>query len=94
MQIKWFSDALSDLIEIRNYIAEDKPQAAQDVADRIIKGVDLLKENPGIGRPGRVPHTKELVISGTPYIVPYRVKEDVVEVLRVFHGAMKWPKKF
>jgi toxin ParE1/3/4 len=43
------------------------------------------------GRPGRWPGTRELIIPGTPYIVPYRVKGPVVEILRVFHGARRWP---
>jgi addiction module RelE/StbE family toxin len=94
MQIKWFSDALSDLIEIRNYIKLDKPQTAQDIAKRIIQTVDLLKDNPKMGRHGRIENTRELVISGTPYIIPYIIKEDIIIILRVLHGAMKWTKKF
>lgn len=74
MQIKWFSDALSDLIEIRNYIKSDKPQTAQNVAKRIIQTVDLLKDNPKMGRQGRRENTRELIISGTPYIIPYMIK--------------------
>ena len=46
-----------------------------------------------MGRPGRVPKTRELVVSGTPYLVIYRVKNDRLEVLRVFHGARQWPQK-
>ena len=47
---------------------------------------------PGYWETGRVPNTKELIISDTPYIVPYRVKNNTIEILRVFHCAMKWPK--
>ena len=53
--------------------------------------VELLATHPASGRIGRVPGTRELVITGTPYIVPYRVRGDAVEILRVFHGARKWP---
>jgi toxin ParE1/3/4 len=47
-----------------------------------------------MGRPGRVKGTRELVIVGTPYIVAYRIKGDAVQVLRVLHGAQKWPQGF
>ena len=50
--------------------------------------------SPGLGRPGRVPGTRELIVSGTRYIVPYRVKEDVVQIITVLHGAQKWPDRF
>ncbi len=49
--------------------------------------------HPGLGWPGRVPNARELVITGTPYVVPYRVLGDRVEVLRVLHAAKRWPKK-
>ena len=90
MQIKWTWDAISDLMEIKRYIAQDNSYAANDVALRIKKMVDLLSEQPYLGRQGRVHGTRELVISGLPYIVPYRVKNNVVQILRVFHGARKW----
>ena len=89
MQIKWAEDAVSDLVEIRYYIAQDNPRAASDVAIQIKKSVVLLGEQPGMGRPGRVEGTRELVLSGLPYIIPYRVKNNVVQILRVFHGARK-----
>lgn len=91
MRIRWLDEAISDLIEIRDYITNDKPQAAQAVASRIRKTVDLLKDQPGIGRPGRVEGTKELIIPGLPYIIPYRVKANIIEILRVLHTARKWP---
>jgi len=94
MQIRWFSDAVSDLIEIHNYIANDKPGAARSVAERIKNETSLLKENPGAGRPGRVEGTRELVVSGLPYIIPYRAKNNIIEILRVLHAARKWPEKF
>jgi len=81
-----------DLIEIRKYIAKERPQSANDIAQLILKDIDVLKNNPGIGRPGRIPNTKELIIAGTPYIVPYRVKGGIIEILRVLHGAMRWPE--
>lgn len=70
MQIKWHRKARQDLREVRSYIAEDNPKAAAQVAKRILHAVERLPANPGIGRPGRVMDTRELLIAGTPYPVP------------------------
>jgi len=94
MPIRWLRDAVLDLIELRQYIAQDNPNTAQDIARRIIMSVQQLRDSPSMGRIGRVEGTRELVISGLPYIIPYRVKNRVVEVLRVLHGARKWPTEF
>ena len=56
--------------------------------------VEILKRFPASGRPGRVAGTRELVVSRTPYIVPYRVRDDTVELLLVLHAARKWPSQF
>ena len=65
------------------------------IADLILNTIErTLTENPELGRPGRVPGTRELVVLHTPYIIPYRVREDVVEILRIFHGARRWPTQF
>ena len=94
MPIRWLRDAVLDLIELRQYIAQDNPHAAQDMARRIIVSVQQLRDSPSMGRIGRVEGTRELVISGLPYIIPYRVKNKVVEIPRVLHGAKKWPTEF
>jgi toxin ParE1/3/4 len=54
----------------------------------------MLAEHPGMGRPGRVEDTRELVVTGLPYVVSYIHERDTVTVLRVLHGAMKWPERF
>ncbi|ETW95415.1 MAG: hypothetical protein ETSY1_30775 [Candidatus Entotheonella factor] len=51
-------------------------------------------EHPHLGRVGRVADTRELVITDTPYIVPYMVSEDRIILLRVLHGAQQWPEGF
>ena len=53
-------------------------------------------DNPALGHPGRLPGTRELVVSGTPYIVPYRVsgRPERVEILRVFHAARRLPERW
>jgi addiction module RelE/StbE family toxin len=93
MRIRWLDDAVDDLVEISDYIANDNPNAARNVAQRIKNSVNSLKEHQGIGRLGRVEGTRELVVSGLPYIIPYRVKNNVIEILHVLHGARTWPEK-
>ncbi len=93
MMIKWLDDAIHDLQSLRQYIAQDKPSAASRLAKRILKAVNLLSEQPSLGRPGRVLGTRELIVADTPYIVPYRVKDHSIEILRVFHVAMEWPEE-
>lgn len=91
MTIVWAEEAIADLKAVRDYIAEFNPHAAADTALRFIEAVEILAEHPAIGRPGRKPHTRELVIPGTPYIVLYCVTEGRIEIIAVIHGARKWP---
>ena len=94
MRVRWLKAALANLEAEAEYIAEDNPAAAGRVVQRIFCAVDLLKENSAMGRAGRVAGTRELVVPDTPYIIPYRVGGDAVEILRAFHTARKWPEKF
>jgi toxin ParE1/3/4 len=95
MKINWSPEATEDLESIRAYVAEDNPVAARGLVLRIIHDVELrLPDNPRIGRPGRVPGTRELVILKPPYIVPYRVQGATIQILRVYHGARRWPDDF
>lgn len=95
MNVIWSPEAIEDLISLRAYIAQDDPAAARRVALRIVYDVEqLLPENPHMGRPGRVPGTRELVIPDTPYIVPYRLQRGTLQILRVYHGARRWPDTF
>jgi toxin ParE1/3/4 len=75
-------------------LAQDNPAAAGRVVERIFHAVKLLQENAALGRAGRVPGTRELVVADIGYIIPYRVRGDAVEILRVFHAAPKWPERF
>jgi toxin ParE1/3/4 len=93
MIIKWLDDAIYDLQALRQYIAQDKPSAANRLAKRILNAVNLLPNQPSLGRPGRVLGTRELIVSSTPYIVPYRIKNNFIEILRVLHVAMEWPNE-
>ncbi|HUI35141.1 MAG TPA: type II toxin-antitoxin system RelE/ParE family toxin [Stellaceae bacterium] len=82
------------LEDIREYIAGDNPEAAARLVLRIRSMVEQLSAMPAIGRPGRVPGTRELVVTGTPYIVPYRVIGDAVQIITILHSAQRWPDRF
>jgi toxin ParE1/3/4 len=92
MQIKWRPLALDDIDRIVDYIGIENPAAAVTVVDAIHDQVDRLAQYPKLGRAGRIKGTRELVITGQSYIVPYREIEGVVEVLRVYHTSMLWPE--
>jgi toxin ParE1/3/4 len=92
MNILWSPEAIEDLNSLRSYIAQDKPSAARGIVLHIMQSIEqLLPYNPQMGRPGRVPGTRELVIPKTPFIVPYRLQRNVIQILRVYHGARPWP---
>ncbi len=94
MQIVWTDAASEDLDSIEDYIFQDNPKAAIEQVLRIINvAEEYLSDNPGIGRSGRVPKTRELVVSGSPYIVVYRVRNQVLEIIRIIHSAQQWPKR-
>ena len=79
------------LEDIRERIAADNPTAAIRMIERIRAAVTRLAGSPALGRPGRVAGTRGLVIPRTPYIVPYRVKGDVVQIITILQSARRWP---
>ncbi|MFZ5593745.1 MAG: type II toxin-antitoxin system RelE/ParE family toxin [Pseudomonadota bacterium] len=93
MRIYWTGRAERDADEITDYIAEDNPVAAVEVRDEIERHVDRLADHPSLGRPGRSVGTRELIIPGLPYIVAYRVRNEMIEILRVLHVAQVWPER-
>jgi toxin ParE1/3/4 len=94
MTLVWSPEAVEDLASLRAYIAADDPAAARRGALHILHNVEtLLPRSPEMGRPGRVPGTRELVIPKTPFIVPYRLRGRVIQILRVYHGARRWPER-
>jgi toxin ParE1/3/4 len=93
MNVEWSETALRHLRQLRDYIAENNPTAAAQLAARLLESTTLLAQFPASGRAGRIPHTRELVVSGAPYIVAYRVKDEVVEIAAVNHGARKRPRE-
>jgi toxin ParE1/3/4 len=89
MRVVWTRGALADVDQIQDHVAQDRPIEAYRLALALIGRTDALRaDNPLAGRPGRAVGTRELVVTGTPYIVIYRVR-DIVEVLAVVHGARK-----
>ena len=80
MKIVWSPTAVDDLAHVRSYIAQHDAGAAATVGHRIIETIENLLRFPSMGRPGRVPHTRELVVTGTPFIVPYTVTANRIEI--------------
>ena len=87
-RIVWTRNALADLEQVRAYLLENAdPDTMRLEAARIWTATQRLTRFPASGRPGRIPETRELVVA--PYILPYRIKDNVVEILDVFHSAQK-----
>ena len=91
MPVRWSEHALADLEALRTYIAERNERAFGTIVLTIFAHIEHLKTQPQIGRPGRVPGTRELLTRPAPFIVPYRVRGDTIEILRVLHMAQAWP---
>jgi addiction module RelE/StbE family toxin len=91
MKIEWSPEAAGDFTEIVSYIHERNSSAAGRVAHTIYDSVTSLEAFPDRGRPGRIEGTRELVLAPLPFIVIYRVKQNVVAVARVLHGSQRWP---
>ena len=90
MMVVWSLRAVRHLTSLRQRIAKDSETNAAHAALRILEAIDVLETQPDMGRPGRVLGTRELVVTGTPYVVPYRVRHERQELLAVFHGRQKW----
>jgi len=91
MRVRWTTPAANDLYNIVRHIQRDNPEAAADVAESLYVGCANLKKFPHLGRKGRMAGTRELVFSGLPYIVVYRIQDQIVEVMRIYRGAQDWP---
>ena len=93
MEIVWRPIALEDLEQARRYIAKHDPGAADRLWGRILNSVERLAMLPGLGRPGRVEGTRELVVPRTPYIIAYTVIGAQVMILSVIHSSRRWPDR-
>ena len=94
MRIVWTGKARGDLDEIFDHILQESPRAAVNTLDRIEQIAGYLADHPGMGRPGRVRDTRELIIPGLPWILPYLTGPETITILRVIHAAMQWPGDF
>jgi Plasmid stabilization system protein len=94
MRIRWLKTASKNLDKAMEYIAQDDPEAASRIYAHIRSRVDDLLLQPAQGRPGRVFGTRELVVEKYPFLVPYRIKGDEIQILRVFHTSQKPPHKW
>lgn len=94
MRVRWLRKALANLDAEASYIATEDPAAARLVISRVLAGVNRLAAQPGLGRPGRVPGTRELVVPKTRYIAPYRVHGEAAEILRVLHASRRLPERW
>ncbi len=87
-RIRWTTDAAHQLTAIVKHVREDNPETARRVAQSILRSIEKLEAFPSMGRPGEKEGTRELV--SAPYVVVYRLKEDVVQILYIWHGAQDW----
>ncbi|WP_349601804.1 type II toxin-antitoxin system RelE/ParE family toxin [Azospirillum argentinense] len=94
-QPRWTQPARNDFLGICEWIERRNPGSAGIVGRKVLDAVERIGGMPRIGRTGRVPGTRELVIPGLPYIIVYLIDgdgpDDAVAVLRIIHGAMRWP---
>lgn len=96
MRVIWSPRSKRNLDQIFDYILAENPAAAVKIIDAIEARVTLLEAHPNLGRPGKVSDTRELVVTGTPYIVAYRIqpRSSKIEILAARHGAREWPESF
>ncbi|MBD8558829.1 type II toxin-antitoxin system RelE/ParE family toxin [Pseudomonas sp. B2021] len=92
MQVEWLRAALRNLDDEAAYTAEENPKAAHEFVLAILSGLEQVAAFPAMGKEGRVPGTREWVVSRWPYIVPYRIREGRLQVMRIFHTRRQPPK--
>lgn len=86
--IRWTTEASGQLEAAVKRIQQDNPTAARNFAQTVINRIEQLAASPGIGRPGEVKGTRELI--SPPYVVVYRSTEEIAEILHIWHGAQDW----
>jgi toxin ParE1/3/4 len=92
VKLRWTAVAADDLKSVHEYLSENAPAHADAMVQRILSSIEVLQRYPHLGRQGRLEGTRELVITGSPFIVFYRLRKNQVEVLGVLHAARKWPE--
>lgn len=90
MRLEWTDAALADRRSISAFIEVDSPAAAATLDDLFEARAERLKRHPRLGRPGRLPGTRELVVHRH-YVLVYDIQGMRVRVLRLLHTALQWP---
>jgi len=91
VKLVWTREAVRDLVDARSYIEPDNPKAASELSRRIVSAVERLREKPERGRKGRLHGTRELIVPRTRYFIAYRIQDNRIELLRVFHTSKQYP---
>jgi len=94
LKIRWTMPAADQLQGIFDYISDENPTAAERMVRRIHESISRIARMPNAGRMGRVAGTREITVSGTPYLVAYLIVHDSIHVLAILHGAQEWPRSF
>ncbi|HHQ6566194.1 type II toxin-antitoxin system RelE/ParE family toxin [Serratia fonticola] len=93
MKIKWLRKAATNFDDEYEWLYQEDPQVATKFAKEVVRSVNLLVTQPALGRPGRVMGTREIVMQTFPYLIPYRIKNKEIHILRVFHTRRRPPEK-
>ncbi len=91
MQLRWTEEAAADLEHITDYLFQNAPRRAAEIVRGIYNAPAALLTFPYRGRAGKKEGTRELVLSSLPYIVVYQITGEVIHIVRILHGAQKWP---
>jgi toxin ParE1/3/4 len=91
VKVRWSARAEADLEALVTYIARDSVAAALTIQERLLDAAYRLGDFAERGRKGRISGTRELVVTGTPYVVVYKLEADELSILHVVHGAQDWP---
>lgn len=94
MRIRLTRAAIRDLREVHAYIEADDPAAARKVVATLDRSIGLIGERPQIGRPTSAPGVREWSVPGLPYVIPYRIAADAIEIVRVYHTSRQRPKEW
>ena len=94
LKLRWTSLAIKDLDNAYDFIAADRPRAAAVTLGKIEAAIQQLRSFPRMGRTGRIRGTREIVVSGTPFVIAYRPGNEHLDLLAIMHGARKWPDSF
>ncbi len=77
-------------MSINDYLKEHHPQYREPTLRKMYATIQSLTQWPQRGRMGREEGTRELLFPPLPYLAAYRLKEQDIEVLRIYHGAQDW----